>query len=88
MASTSTLNNDGQITIPTEVRKRLGLKAGDSVEFAVEGDHTVIRPAVLEDDPFEKWVGAFPAFKSREEINPWIADMRDGDEGPEESWGK
>ncbi len=88
MASTSTLINDGQITVPAEALQQVGLKDGDRVDIAIEGNGIVIRPAMPVENPFDKWVGAFPAFKSREEINAWIADMRDGDEGPEESWGK
>jgi len=32
-----------QITIPAEVRRRLGIKAGDQVVVEVEGDRIVIR---------------------------------------------
>ena len=32
-----------QITIPTEVRNRLGLKAGDLVYLVIEGDHVALR---------------------------------------------
>lgn len=28
-------------------------------------------------NPFAAWVGAFPAFKNREEINGWVSEMRD-----------
>jgi Regulators of stationary/sporulation gene expression len=34
-----------QITIPAEVRRRLGIKAGDRVVVEVEGDKIVIRKA-------------------------------------------
>jgi AbrB family looped-hinge helix DNA binding protein len=35
---TSTLTCKGQITIPRDVRKRLGLHPGDHVAFIVNGD--------------------------------------------------
>jgi AbrB family looped-hinge helix DNA binding protein len=35
-----------QVTIPAEVRRRLGIKAGDRVVVEVEGDKIVIRKAV------------------------------------------
>jgi AbrB family looped-hinge helix DNA binding protein len=35
---TSILTRKGQITIPLDVRKRLGLRPGDRVEFIVDGD--------------------------------------------------
>ena len=34
-----------QITIPAEVRRRLGIKVGDRVVVEVEGDRIVIRKA-------------------------------------------
>ena len=35
---TSTLTSKGQVTIPAEVRRRLGLHPGDRVAFVVDGD--------------------------------------------------
>jgi AbrB family looped-hinge helix DNA binding protein len=35
---TSTLTSKGQVTIPVEVRKRLGLRPGDAVAFITEED--------------------------------------------------
>lgn len=34
----------GQVTIPVEIRSRLGLKARDKVRFAIDGDTVTIRP--------------------------------------------
>ena len=77
----TTLSSKGQVTIPIEIRKRLGLKAGDRVEFAMEGPLTVIRPVKVAVNPFEEYIGVLPAFPGGlKEINAWIADMRDDDE--------
>ena len=83
MGKVSTISSKGQITLPVEIRTRLGVKSGDQVEFYVEDGKTVLRPVRAAGDPFERWAGAFPAFKTREEINAWVREMRDGDEGPE-----
>lgn len=37
----STLTSKGQITIPKSVRERLGLSAGDILEFAVSADGSI-----------------------------------------------
>lgn len=73
----ATVTSKGQITVPIAIRKRLGLRKGDRVEFAEEKDRTTVRRAVTSENPFAKWVGALPAFKSRKEINDWIREMRD-----------
>jgi antitoxin PrlF len=35
----STVTSKGQTTIPEKIRKALGIKPGDKLEYAVEGDH-------------------------------------------------
>lgn len=45
---TTTMTSKGQVTVPKEVRQRLGLRQGSRIAFAVEGDHAVLRPAVVE----------------------------------------
>ncbi len=79
MKSTSTISSKGQVTIPMEVRQRLGLREGDRVEFVVEEGRTVLRPARPEPNPFAAFVGALPAFSSAGEIHAWLRGMRGDD---------
>ena len=45
--ATATLTTKGQVTIPLDVRQRLGLDAGDRVEFVeLESGEYAIKPAV------------------------------------------
>jgi antitoxin PrlF len=77
MKNSSTISSKGQITVPQEIRRRLGLQAGDRVEFVVEEDRTVIRPVHSEANPFEKYIGIAGPFPGGEEgIKAWIDDMR------------
>jgi len=39
------LTSKGQVTIPIEIRERLGLSAGTVIEFALDGDAVVLRKA-------------------------------------------
>lgn len=80
MASASTISSKGQVTVPIEVRHRLGLREGDRVEFVFENGRTVLRPARPEQNPFEAYLGVLPNFTSHDQINAWVRDMRDGDE--------
>ncbi len=78
MNPSSRISSKGQVTIPQEVRLRLGLQEGDRVEFVVEGERTLIRPARQADNPFERYVGALGTFPGGvEEINAWVAELRD-----------
>jgi len=79
----SRISSKGQVTIPQEVRERLGLRAGDRVEFVAEGDKTVLRPARSHENPFERYIGALPHFSNLDEIHAWVRDLRGDDlEGP------
>jgi antitoxin PrlF len=77
MGHFSTITSKGQLTVPQEIRKRLGLQAGDRVEFVVEEGRTVIRPLRAEANPFKKFIGILGPFPGGEEgIKAWIDDMR------------
>jgi AbrB family looped-hinge helix DNA binding protein len=77
MGHFSTISSKGQLTVPQEIRKRLGLAPGDRVEFVVEEGRTVIRPARTEVNPFTKFIGIADPFPGGDEgIKAWIDDMR------------
>ena len=79
MPPSSTISSKGQVTVPIEVRHRLGLKAGDRVEFVFEEGRTVLRPQAPATNPFTAFVGILPAFSSLDEILAWHRDLRDDD---------
>ena len=83
MNNSSTISSKGQVTVPQEIRKRLGLEPGDRVEFVVEEDRTVIRPTRKEGNFIEKFIGIAGPFPGGEEgIKAWIEEMRsDRDDG-------
>jgi len=84
MRASSTISSKGQITVPIEIRKTLGVKTGDRVEFEMENGRAFLKPLRDEENPFEKWVGTAPKkFGSEEAIFDWIAEMR-GHRGDEE----
>jgi AbrB family looped-hinge helix DNA binding protein len=71
MRASSTLSSKCQITVPLEVRQRLGLKAGDRVEFCFEDNRTVLRPAHTEENPFEKFRGIAPLPEGMDSVSFW-----------------
>jgi AbrB family looped-hinge helix DNA binding protein len=75
----ATVTSKGQITIPQEIRRRLGLHEGDRVEFVIEGERTLICRHRQEANPFARYIGALPAFRGKDDINAWVADLRDGE---------
>ena len=79
MARSSTVSSKGQITVPLEIRNRLGLKAGDRVEFVLEASRTTIRPARAPENPFLKYAGALPAFSGVRQVNAWLRRLREDD---------
>jgi len=78
MTHSSVISSKGQVTVPQEIRIRLGLKEGDRIEFVVEGGNTIIRPVRSAENPFEAYAGvlggAFP--DGVREINAWVDEMR------------
>jgi AbrB family looped-hinge helix DNA binding protein len=76
------VTSKGQITVPAEIRKSLGLKTGDHLRFEQqEGGIRLVRDA--DENPFEKWrgIGGFPGMgKGREAIVAYFREMRGHDD--------
>ena len=71
------VTSKGQVTIPLEVRKRLGIHQGDELEFDTGKPSTIVRPAQHPKNPFDKWKGMLGGFPGGiDEMNAWIRDMR------------
>jgi len=79
MTYSSVVSTKGQVTIPQEIRVRLGLKEGDRVEFVTEGETTIIRPARSLSNPFKQFAAALGGFRNRKEVNAWVRELRDED---------
>lgn len=57
--SKATITSKGQLTVPKEVRDRLGLRSGDRVVFEFEGDS--VRLKVEHRKSLEELMGSLPA---------------------------
>jgi len=66
MEATS-VTSKGQVTIPKEVRQRLGIRQGTRIEFALVGDHAVMR---VSSSPFVESASGFGMLKSRRAALP------------------
>jgi AbrB family looped-hinge helix DNA binding protein len=62
----STISEKGQITVPKPLRERLGIRAGDRLEFAEEHGRLVLSKTV-EQDPVRAVYGILRPGKSTDE---------------------
>lgn len=69
---TSQVGSKGQVVIPQQLRRRLGIKPGDEVEFWLDGDHVSVRP-VGQREPLR---GRFAAEPLTAELERQRADDR------------
>jgi antitoxin PrlF len=78
MRNVATVTSKGQITVPIEVRNRLGLKEGDRLAFVNEGGEIILRLDRGQKNPFIAYAGALGSFQGGvKEINAWVAELRD-----------
>ena len=77
MPRSNTIDSKGRVTIPDEIRKRLGVKTGDRVEFIAEGGRVIVRAAQGGENPFLQYKGALQTFASPKKINARVAELRD-----------
>lgn len=72
------ITSKGQITLPLEVRRLLGVQPGDRVLFETNKGGVRVRP-VRTESPFEKYRGiGNPGMGSgREAVVRWVRNLRD-----------
>lgn len=58
----TSVTSKGQVTIPKELRQRLGIRQGSRIEFSLVGDHLEMRVKSL---PSDKTGTGFGMLKSR-----------------------
>jgi len=77
MQKQAKITSKGQITVPVEVRRLLGVRAGDKLLFESDSNGVRIRP-VRTQSVFEKYRGVGnPGIPSgKKAINRWLREMR------------
>lgn len=53
MASKTKISSQGRTVIPAEIREKLGIRVGEEVEWALEGDVIMVKPVREEKTPNE-----------------------------------
>lgn len=77
MKKLAKVTSKGQVTVPREIRRRLGVLAGDRLLF--EEDEKGVRvTAVRKESPFAKYrgIGTPGIGKGRKGIQKWLRELR------------
>lgn len=61
---TAKVTSKGQITLPKQIREKLGVRSGEEVCFE-EKDNLLVISKVVAKSPFDKWVGALRNLKGQ-----------------------
>jgi len=75
------VTSKGQITIPVEIRRSLGVKPGDKLRFeAHEGGYRLVRD--IDENVFEKWrgIGISGVAPGREGLKAYMRELRGYDD--------
>jgi antitoxin PrlF len=84
MKKQAKVTSKGQITVPREIRRRLGVRAGDKLEFEEDGEGVRVT-AVRNESVFEKYrgIGTPGIGKGRKAIQKWLRELRGHDKDDE-----
>ncbi|MDP6070478.1 MAG: AbrB/MazE/SpoVT family DNA-binding domain-containing protein [SAR202 cluster bacterium] len=68
------VTSKGQITIPKEVRERMGIQPGDQLEF-VEAEGLYHLKKRIDESPFNKWRGYLKHLEGQD-VDELVREMR------------
>jgi AbrB family looped-hinge helix DNA binding protein len=71
------MTSKGRITVPLEIRRRLGMRAGEHLSFDEDGKGVSVT-VVRKESPFKKYRGIEnPGIgKGRKSIQKWLRELR------------
>lgn len=73
----TTLTSKGQLTLPVEVRKKLGLEQGAQFDVSVnDAGQVVMTPVTRPEDPFAAWVGVLAPLPEGKTSVEFFRDLR------------
>jgi antitoxin PrlF len=77
MKKQAKMTSKGQVTVPREIRQRLGVRAGDRLLFEEDGNGVRVT-AVRKESPFAKYrgIGTPGIGKGRKGIQRWLRELR------------
>lgn len=77
MQKQATITSKGQITVPREVRRVLGVRTGDKLLFESDGQGMRVRP-IKNRSAFSKYrgIGNPDIASGRKSIEKWLREMR------------
>ncbi len=81
MKKQAKVTSKGQVTVPREIRRRLGVKAGDRLLFEEDGKGVRVT-AVRKESSFAKYMGiGNPGIgKGRKGVQKWMRKLRGHDQ--------
>lgn len=71
---TVTITSSGQITLPAEIRRQLGVKPGEQVNVVVDDSHVYVKPVEF---TLETVFGSIPPRHHPEDIDTLIQEAKD-----------
>jgi antitoxin PrlF len=77
MKKAARITSKGQITVPREVRRALGVQAGDQLLFEKDSKGMRVRP-VRTKSPFEKYrgIGTPGIARGKKAVVRWVRELR------------
>lgn len=81
MKKQAKVTSKGQVTVPRDIRRRLGVRTGDRLQFEVDGDGVRVT-AVRKESVFEKYrgIGTPGIGKGKKGIQKWLRELRGWDD--------